>query len=194
MDLKVVLGVCSLVVASVGYVPYINNVLRKRTKPHAYSWLVWAVLGLVGFGIQVQGKGGPGSWLLGLTVAATLFIFILSLLYGHKDIQIVDKVSLLFAGIAFVFWIATDQPLIAAVLITLVEAVGGFFPTFRKSYSNPYEETAFAYFTYATSICFSLLALEVYSLTNILYPGVVFFMNVSLFAFLLVRRSRVKPQ
>src|SRR6185369_15973247 len=117
MDTKVLLGVCSLVVASIGYVPYIRDILARKTRPHAYSWLVWAALAVVGFGIQVQGKGGPGAWLLGLTVVATVLIFVLSLRYGHKDIQIADKISLFVAAIAFVFWVVTNQPLTAAVLI-----------------------------------------------------------------------------
>jgi hypothetical protein len=193
MDTKVLLGVCSLVVASIGYIPYIRDILARKTKPHAYSWLVWAALAVVGFGIQVEGKGGPGAWLLGLTVAATVFIFVLSLRYGHKDIQLVDKISLLVAAVAFVFWVVTDQPLTAAILITLVEAIGGFFPTFRKSYDHPYEETVFTYCAYAISIVFSLAALENYALANIFYPGVVFFMNVGVIVFLLARRSQVKP-
>lgn len=194
MNTKELLGLCSLALGSVGYIPYIKQMLRRQTKPHAYSWLTWAVLAVVAFGVQTQGKGGPGAWLQALTAVATFSIFLLSLRYGHKDIQLADKVSLFFAGVAFVLWLFTDQPLAAAILITIVEAVGGFFPTFRKSYRQPYEETAISYLTYATSVPFSIMALESYSLANVVYPAGVFLLNASAFIFLMVRRAQVSRQ
>lgn len=188
---KVWLGLASLALASIGYVPYIRDILRRRTKPHAYSWLTWAVLAVVGFGVQAQGRGGPGAWLQALTAGATFTVFLLSLRYGHKDIQTVDSVSLFFAGVAFVWWLVIGQPLAAAILISVIEAAGGFFPTFRKSYSQPYEETALSYLTYASSVPFSILALENYSAANLVYPVAVFCLNASTFVFLTVRRRQV---
>jgi hypothetical protein len=188
MDMKTLFGFASLLVAALGYIPYISDVLRGKTKPHAYSWLVWSVLAVVGFGIQVQGDGGAGTWLLGLTALVTLFVFILSFKFGHTDIRPIDTYSLIAAGVIFVFWLVVKQPLVTVALITVIEAVGGFFPTFRKSYKNPYEETALLYGIYAVSIAFSLLALKTYSSTNVLYPACVFFMDISLVAFLLIRR------
>jgi hypothetical protein len=192
VDIKVILGFCSVIPAAIGYVPYVYNILKGKTKPHAYSWLVWSAIALVGFIIQVRGQGGPGSWLLGVATASTFSIFVLSLFYGHKDIHIADKISLAFATLAFVFLIGIDQPLTAAILITIIEAVGAFFPTFRKSYNKPFEETALAYFTYAISIGLSLLALEHYTLASILYPSVDFLLYFTLVTFLLVRRYQVK--
>jgi len=193
MNSKELFGLVSVIPAAIGYFPYVVNIFRGKTKPHAYSWLVWSMIALIGFIIQFQGEGGPGSWLLGVATLSTFSIFFLSLFYGHKDIQVSDKISLVFASVAFVFLIATDQPLIAAILITIIEAVGAFFPTFRKSYDHPYEETALVYFTYAISICFSLLALENYALANIFYPSVDLLMYISLVTFLLARRARIKP-
>ena len=191
VNTKELLGLCSLVLGSVGYVPYIKQMLRRQTMPHAYSWLTWAVLATVAFGVQAGGKGGPGAWLQALTAVATFSIFLLSLRYGHKDIQLADKISLFFAGVAFVLWLFTNQPLAAAILISIIEAAGGFFPTFRKSYNQPYEETAISYLTYATSVPFSIAALENYSAANIVYPVAVLFLNASAFVFLMVRRYQV---
>jgi hypothetical protein len=192
MDIKVALGLGSVLLASTGYIIYIRDILRRKTKPHAYSHLVWSVIAVIGFGIQVQGKGGAGSWLLGLTTFGTLSVFALSLFYGHKEILVADKLSLFFALAALVIWIGTNRPLLAAVLITLIEGVGGFFPTFRKSYRNPHQETALTFFIYALSVSLSLLALDNFSLTIALYPVSVFFMNIILVSFLLIRRSQLK--
>lgn len=193
MSIKVIFGLVSVVPAAIGYFPYVYNILRHRTKPHAYSWLVWSAIAAVGFTIQVHGESGPGAWLLGAATASTFSIFVLSLFYGHKDIHWLDTLSLVLAAVAFVFLVTTKQPLISAILISVTEAVGAFFPTFRKSYDNPYEETALAYFTYAISIGFSIAALENYALANFLYPTVDFFLYMGLVGFLLVRRTKIKP-
>jgi hypothetical protein len=194
MDIKVLFGAASVGIAAVGYVSYLADIFRRRTKPHAYSWLVWSAIALIGFLIQFEGQGGPGSWLLGVATASTFSIFVLSLFYGHKDITVSDRLSLAIATVALVFLIVTDRPLISAVLITSIEAVGAFFPTFRKSYKYPYQETVLTYATYALSIGLSLLALENYALSNILYPSVDLLMYVGLVTFLLVRRTQVKKR
>ncbi len=191
MDYKQILGFASLGVALCGYTPYIINVLRGKTKPHAFTWLVWEVLAVVGFGIQLRGDGGPGTWLLGLTTLATLTIFLLSLKYGHKDFHVTDKISLALAGATFVFWLLADQPLLAAILISLIEAIGGFYPTFRKSYKLPHEETIASYVGYTVSTAIAITALDNRSLELILYPVAVMALNIAFVIFILVRRKIV---
>ncbi len=191
MNYKELLAVLSLLLACSGYIPYIKNILKGKTKPHAYTWLVWEAIAIVGFGIQVQDGGGAGTWLLGLTTLATLFIFILSLRYGHKDIHIADKISLGFSVVAFAFWILADQPLMAAILISIIEGVGGFLPTFRKSYKLPHEETMASYIMYSFSIVCSLIALDKFTAAGIIYPMAVFFFNVSFVVFLVIRRNKL---
>jgi hypothetical protein len=191
MQYKEILGVLSLFIAMSGYIPYIVNIFKGKTKPHAYTWLTWEVLAVVGFGIQMQGGGGPGTWLLGLTTLMTMLIFLLSLKYGHKDIHILDTVSLLFAGATLVFWILTDQPLVAAILISLIEAIGGFFPTFRKSYKLPFEETLTSYVAYTISTILAIIALDNRSTELVLYPVSIMLLNVSFVLFVLYRRKKM---
>lgn len=175
----------------IGYIPYIVDIFKGKTKPHAYTWLTWEVLAIVGFGIQLQGDGGPGTWLLGLTTLMTMLIFLLSLKYGHKDIHIADTISLGLAGATFGFWIVSDQPLVAAILISLIEAIGGFFPTFRKSYKLPFEETLTSYVGYTISTVLALIALDNRSTELILYPVAVMILNISFVVFVLVRRKKL---
>lgn len=194
MDTKQILGLISLGVALCGYTPYIINILRGKTKPHAFTWLVWEVLAVVGFGIQLRGDGGPGTWLLGLTTLATMAIFLLSLKYGHKDFHITDNISLFLAGATFVFWLLADQPLVAAILISFIEAVGGFYPTFRKSFKLPFEETIASYTGYTISTALAIIALDNRSVELILYPAAVMVLNVAFVVFILIRRRVIKKK
>ncbi|MEK7059401.1 MAG: hypothetical protein AAB971_01445 [Patescibacteria group bacterium] len=191
MDIKTVLGAGSIVLALVGYFPYVRNVVKGKTKPHALSWLVWAVLSAIAFAIQVVNNGGAGAWLTGLAALASIGIFFISLKKGETNILFVDWLSLLIATVALALWFITDRPLLAVILISSVDAIGGFFPTFRKSFSKPYEETASLYFIYAASLMLSLAALRNFDLVNALYPGSFVLINLSMVVFLGVRRLQL---
>lgn len=189
--MKETLGTASLLLAIIGFIPYLIDIFKMKTKPHAFSWLVWAVLSVIAFAVQITNNGGPGSWLNGMTAIITFSIFLLSLKYGEKNILTVDWLSLLFAAFALVLWFITKDPLISVILISLIDAVGGFFPTFRKSISNPYEETAILYLIYAASLTLSLAALTTFSLVNALYPASFVVINLAMASFLFVRRRTI---
>lgn len=126
---------------------------------------------------------------MGLTAAVTFMIFLLSFRYGEKNILFVDWASLVFAGLALLLWLLTSNPLTSIILISIIDVAGGFFPTFRKSITNPYEETAALYFMYGFSLSLSVAALDDFSLINALYPASFVVINFGMAAFLLVRRQ-----
>lgn len=192
MEVKTIFGILSIVVNFIGYIPYFKDILKRRTKPHIFTWLVWSVLSSIGFAVQLTNDAGAGSWVMGFTALATLLIFFLSLKNGEKHIVRADWLSLTFAAIALVLWFVTKDPLISIILTTLVDVIGGFFPTFRKSYHKPFEETISLYVTYAIAWLLSLAALEKIDLINIFAPIVFIGVNASLVLFLVVRRRALE--
>ena len=51
LEYKTILGIIAVIIALAGYVPYFRDIFRGKTKPHAFSWLVWASLtGIAFFG------------------------------------------------------------------------------------------------------------------------------------------------
>lgn len=192
--MKEALGAIALLLALVAYAPYIKDIIRHKTKPHAFSWLTWSVLAGIAFSVQLANNGGPGAWMMAFTACATLLIFLLSLHYGEKNILFVDWVSLCLAGAALLLWIVTDKPLLSIVLISFIDAVGGFFPTFRKVISKPHEETAVIYLIYAVSLGLSVLALSNLSLLNALYPASFVLINLAMGLFIIFRRRTLASQ
>jgi hypothetical protein len=191
MHSKTLFGVLSVAANVIGYVPYGRDIVKGRTTPHVFTWLVWFLLAAIGFSVQVSNGAGAGSWVMGFTALATLAIFVAALKNGRKNVAPSDWVSLALAGLALLLWLFAKKPLLAIVLTTTVDVVGGFVPTFRKSYMRPREETVSLYVMYAVAWVFSLLALEKVDLTNALAPIVFITVNVALVAFLLVRRGQV---
>ena len=191
MEYKNIFGAVAVAVALVSYVPYFWNIFNGRTKPHAFSWLVWGVLNAIAFAGQLHDKGGAGIWAVGLTAAAMFFIFLLSLQGGEKDIRTFDWLCLSAAGVALIPWLLTNKPLVSVILITVIDALG-FLPTVRKSYKKPYQETLTTFLLSTIKYALVIVALQRYTLVTILFPLSLVIMNALFVLMLVTRRRQVK--
>lgn len=183
---KNVISVVAIALAFLAYIPYIRDVLSKKTKPHIYSWFLWGLLGLIVFALQVKGGGGPGAYVTLSSALMSLVIFVLALKNGDKDIKALDTVFLLLALIAIAIWIFAKQPLLSLILLILIE-VFGFFPTYRKSWNKPYDETLSTWVINSFRYSMSLLALSAYNWLTLLYP-LIWTIVIIIFTLMLILR------
>jgi hypothetical protein len=188
ISFKEALGLIAIVIAVAGYIPYFRDLFSGKTKPHAFSWLIWGLLTAIAFAGQIAGHAGAGSWVMGFTAFTTFVIF--SLFYGEKNITRSDWLCLILALSAIPLWIATRHPVASMILVTVIDALG-FWPTFRKSYSKPNEETAFTYFLSGAKFFLSLVALDRYSIVTWLYPVSLVIMNWGFVLMALIRRHKL---
>ena len=188
-EYKAVLGTIAIIIALAGYVPYFRDIFRGKTKPHAFSWLVWASLTGIAFFGQLFDKGGAGAWVTGFSALVSFVIFFLALQKGEKNITASDKWSLGGAGVALMLWYLTQSPLGSVILITVIDALG-FYPTFRKSYYKPHEETMLTFFLSGLKFVIAIIALENYSAVTYLYPASLVLMNFIFVGLLIVRRRK----
>ena len=47
MDIRVLLSIIATCIAVISYIPYLKDIWTGRTKPHAFSWFIWALLGYI---------------------------------------------------------------------------------------------------------------------------------------------------
>ena len=190
MNYKEILGGIAVVIAFISYVPYIRDIFNNKTKPHAFSWLVYSVMTGIAFFGQIVGGGGAGAWVNGLTAIVCFVIFIFGLLKGRANIVFIDWISLLGAVVALIFWFITKGPLLSVILVTIIDALG-FFPTFRKSFHKPHEETLITYFLSALKYVFALFALDIFSVVTALFPLYLVFANSAFFIMALIRKRQL---
>lgn len=150
--MKEALGIIAVIIGIIGYFAYFRDIFAGRTKPHAFSWLVWGILTGIGFFGQRADNAGPGAWVTGFTAVVCLIVFILAIFRGEKQIVLVDWLSLFGAFVAMGLWALTKGPLLSVILVTIIDALG-FFPTFRKSYFKPSEKRPFSIFSLDSSSC-----------------------------------------
>jgi len=167
---------------------YISSVFRGATRPHAFSWLIWTVISVIGFAAQASEGAGPGSWARGFSALTCLALALLGYFRGERHITRGDRLSLAAALAAVPIWMITRTPLWSVLIICVIDTVG-YFPTVRKSWNRPNEELASSYFISTLCSFFSLFAMENYTLSTWLYPALLVFSNSALGFFLLYRRA-----
>jgi len=190
MDIKIALTTIAVIMTVVSYFYYFRDIFAGRTKPHAFTWLVWMALTAIAFAGQLSDNGGPGAYITGLTAIVSLIIFFLALFKGEKEIAQSDWLSLAGAAIALLLWFTTSSPLLSIILITLVDFLG-FVPTIRKSIRKPHEETLITYFLSGLKFLLAIIALENYSVITVLYPASLVFANLLFVALLISKRRKI---
>ncbi|QQR65406.1 hypothetical protein IPH92_02410 [Candidatus Kaiserbacteria bacterium] len=191
MEIKLFFGIASSILAVVCFAPYIRDILKRKTEPHTYSWLVWTILQTVGVMAQLKEGAGYGAWALGIGAVFCFAIFLLSFKYGTKNISKFDGFCLLASLVAIVIYFTIENPVWAIIAVSLIDFVG-FLPTFRKGYQEPFTETASTFLMSGTANVLSIIALQNYNVTTVLYIGSLFFTNMSFVLMIVARRKLLK--
>jgi hypothetical protein len=155
------------------FVPYIRSIRSGRTRPHAFSWVIWALATVVVAFAQLAGAAGVGAWPIAVSGVITAYIAVLA--YRQKSDTAITKADWVFLAVALAAlpcWFLTSDPLWAVVILTGVD-VAGFGPTFRTAFVRPYDERIGFYGLAAVRNLLAILALEGYSLTTLLFPATV---------------------
>ena len=190
IDIKFILAVISSFLAITAFSLYIKDILKNKTTPHLYSWLIWSILQGTAAVAIIQGDGGFGAMNI---IFSTLFctsILLLSCKFGTKNITTYDTVCLIGSLLAIVIWIFTKDPLYSVILITVIDFVG-FIPTYRKSFAEPNTETLSTYIINTVGDILTVLALSTYSLTTVLYPASLVITNLFLIIILKHKRKQI---
>ncbi len=191
MDYKVIIGVISVILVFVGYGPYILDILKRKTTPHTFTFLIWSLASSITWALQVKGGAGVGAWITFAVSGVCIFIFFLCLKYGEKSITISDIVFFVLALLSLFLWLVVNQPVWSVILVVLTDVLG-FAPTIRKSWNKPHSETLFTWWVAAFRHGFGILALQKFNLLTLLYPIAWTAANLIFCIVLLIRRKQVK--
>lgn len=189
MSAKLILGVLSLIPAAVAYTVYFRAMFAGKTRPHAFSWLIWGVLAGNGFIAQVSANAGVGAWATGVTSIACLSIFGIALFKGDTRLLKLDWVLLGLAALAFALLFAVDDPTVS-LCITLFATLLGFTMTLRKAYFYPHEENAQAFFLNSVKFLPAIFAVSTFSFLTVAYPVTAMTANTAVVVVIYARKNR----
>ena len=190
-DFKNILGMVATILVFFGYIPYIRDIVKGKTKPHVYSWFLWGFLTLIAFALQLSDKAGSGAF---VTLAAAIMCFVV-IIFGFiykSKVKIVksDTIFLIFAIISLGLWLIAKQPVLSVILTVIIDLLG-FAPTIRKSWNNPFSETLTFYYLNSIRFGLAIIALQKYSLLTALYPITWLMANILFALMLIIRRKKL---
>lgn len=171
-----VLGYLSGIVSAIAIIPYIIDILKKKTRPERASWLIWSVLGGIAFFSQLAEGATDSLWMPGIQTFAVIVISILSIKYGEGGLTPRDIKALIVAGIGLLLWVFTKEATFALFFVIFVDGVGSSL-TIIKAYKDPSGETMSTWFISGLSGLLSAISVGSWNFILLSYPVFIWLIN-----------------
>ena len=186
--MKEIIGGIAVVLTFLAYIPYYRDILKGKTHPHIYSWVLWCLLTILIVALQIKGGAGAATWVTASAGLLCIGVIVLGLRKGQRDIAVSDAITAALSLIAMGLWLIIDRPL-AAIILAVTADLLAFYPTVRKSWHKPHTETLSLYVTNTLRFALALAAVENYTLLAMLWPAAWVVANGA-FSLLLVSRRK----
>lgn len=182
----------SVLVVFAAYLPYIRDIFLKKTKPHAYTWLIWTITQGVALAGLFYGKGGWAELAFSVGTTLVFITFLLSLKYGTRNITKFDTIVLVITLLAIIVWFKMHNPLLAVFMVSAIDFLG-YLPTFRKTFQEPWSETVVAWVVFCLTNILVIFSLNAYNLLTLTYLITISTANLIIVAICLIRRRAIHP-
>ncbi len=187
--MKESIAIIASILAIIGNVPYLMDIVKGRVKPHPYTWFVWSIVSCIIFFGQIAKGAGIGALPTAASEIFTILIFFFSIRYGFKDIKKIDTVFLIISLVGLIPWIITKDPTISVIIAVSVDILA-FIPSLRKTWHEPSTETPILYSMNVFRHILMLASLQAYNIATMLHSIVMITSN-TLMTFLILRKKKL---
>jgi hypothetical protein len=168
-------------------VPYLIDVVRKKTKPRIVSWLNWTLLTGIATAAAIADGQVASAVLTGAATVETGLVVILGLHYGNRKFERFDILCQIGAIVGLILWLVFNNPTIAIVATVAIDFLA-LLPTLKHSWTHPEEETIITFALAGLGAVFSVFAITSWTITGLTYPIYITFANFLLVSILLARK------
>lgn len=186
--MKLTIAIIAAILAIIGNVPYLTDVIKGRAKPHPYTWLVWTIVSCVVFFGQLAKGAGVGAIPTAASEIFTVIIFLFSLKYGFKGVTKTDTLFLLLAITGLIPWLLTNDPTWSVIIAVVIDLIG-FIPTLRKTWNFPKTETPLLYGMNVARHILMLFSLQAYNIATMLHSIAMIITNTLMTIFIMIPRK-----
>ena len=191
METKMIIAIVAAILAFIGNVPYLIDVIKQKVKPHPYTWFVWTIVSCIVFFGQLAKGAGVGVIPTAAAEIFTIIIFLFSLRYGFKHITRTDTFFLIIALLGIIPWVLTKDPTVSVIIAVAIDFVG-FMPTLRKTWQQPKTEAPLLYGMNVLRHILMLLSLQAYNVATMLHSIAMIITNSAMTAFIIIPRKNTK--
>jgi hypothetical protein len=164
-----VLGVLAGVAGIAGTVPYVRHVLRRSTRPHLSTWLVWSLLAVV---VCLSQRADGASWTLAMAAThavLTSLVAVLALRAGAGGIGRADRALIAVALGGVAGWLLVDEPLVATAGVVVADVIAAAM-MIPKTWRDPGSETLSTFVLASGGGALAAGAVERFDPSLLLYP------------------------
>ena len=190
MDQTIFFAAMAILVASLRYGTYFYTIFKGETTPHAFSWFLWGTVTGIGTFAQFSLQGGPSAYALGFVSVTCYIVAVLGFVIGERDYTRSDWFALLTCLLAIVLWMKTNNPVIALVLIMLIDGLT-YFPTIRKSFHKPQTEPPISYGFAGLRYFLMLFAVPEPTWETLMYPFFLMATDWGFAIYIVIRRAQL---
>ena len=186
--MKTTFLVISLILSAGSALPYIRDILRRRTKPSIVTWFTWTLLTAIATAAEFSAGEYTTAIFTSVSTLSSLSIVLLGLRYGHARYRLFDLFCQISVLIGIALWVFLNNPLLAILVMIFIDLVGTL-PTLRHAWERPGEETPLTFAMGVASATFVIIALKSYTAIALAYPIYLVTVNVIIASTILARRS-----
>ena len=163
------LGLLAGLVGVASMLPYLRDTVRRATRPHRGTWLIWGLLGVV---VCASQRADGASWSLVMSaaqIAVNLLVIVLAVRLGTGGVSVVEVALTAVAAAGVAGWFLVDEPLVATGCVVAADliAAGMMLP---KTWRSPHSETLSTFALASLAGALALASVGGLELSLLLYP------------------------
>lgn len=180
----------SIFLAALRYISYFHTIYKGKTKPHAFSWFIWALAAGIGTFAQFSLNSGAAVWAIAFVSLSCFVIAVIGFVEGERSYTKSDWIAFLLSLLAIPLWQLTSNPLTAIFMVIFIESISSW-PTVRKSFHAPETEPPLSWLLSGARYLFAILAIPEPTLSNLIYPVYLMLADMGLGVYILIRRHQL---
>jgi hypothetical protein len=182
------LALIGALLATISTLPYIIDIIKRRTKPNIVSWITWTMLTGIAMAAAFAAREPRTAILMLGSTVCTFAVVVLGLRYGIAKFSPFDGLCQLGAVVGLVLWLIFNSPSIAIIAAVTIDFIG-MLPTLRHSWLEPQEETWQTFVIGIVAPLFTIVSLEAFNVASLLYPIYLVLANSAIVFAVIYRRK-----
>jgi len=195
MNIALISGIVAAILGAYSTIPYVIAILKKKTRPHQLSWLVFTIMNGIVFFSQFFAGARLSVIITAIFFVGSILIFLLSLKYGTRKSSRWDKTLFGIAIVTIAVWYLTRNNDLAIWLTVIIDLAASTMIIFKLR-TQPDSESAQPWIIATVAYIFTCISL-MGTPFGILYVrplyGLVCDAALVFFIFLYMSKSKTKP-
>lgn len=163
------LAIVGGLIAAFSTLPYLIDIVRRKSKPNIVTWSTWTLLtGIASAAAFAAGEYRTAFLVLGGTICTGL-VALLGLKYGIAKMTWFDGLCQLGAIAGLILWLIFSSPSIAIAFTLAIDFIV-MLPTLRHCWVSPQEETWQTYVVGIVAALCTVASLVDYNFVSLTFP------------------------